>query len=389
MTNAPASSQPFALSPDRLNLTKEGTYFAVVLAISIMAWIFIAISLVGIAYALFFALMIWLGNGLLTAHLRSEAVRVDSRQLPELHATFAKVWEKLGARGPLPALYVIQSGGALNAFATRFSGRNFVVVYSDVLEAFGASSPEMQFILGHEIGHIKSSHLPKHLLLAPGLFFPLIGPAYLRACEASCDLHGAYAADDLNGAVRAMLTLGGGKEKGRHLDADAFAAQHADERGFFVSWHELTSAYPTLSARVARLVNLVRPGTAPSSPPRNPFAYLFALATPGGRMAAGGNMLVFVVIIGLLAAMAIPAFQKVRQASEAKACESNRRMISAAFDAYVVEHGKTPARYDDFIGPGKLLEHMPDCLARGEYDVAANDDKTAAVTCSVHTHAAP
>jgi Zn-dependent protease with chaperone function/competence protein ComGC len=383
--SATSPTPPIALTSSRLNVPKESTYFALVLIVSIIVWVIVAVTIVGIFYGALFALLAWLGNGLLTAHLRSEAVRVTERQLPELHATFARAWEKLGSSGPIPHLYVIQSGGALNAFATRFSGRNFVVVYSDLLEAFGPSSPEMQFILGHEIGHIKSNHLLKHLLLAPGLFMPLIGPAYLRACESSCDLHGAFASDDMNGAVRAMLTLGGGRGQSRVLDADAFASQHGDERGFFVSWHELTSGYPTLSARTAQLINLSRPGAAPTSPSRNPFAYLFALMTPGGRFAAGGNMLVMIVIIGLLAAMAIPAFAKVREQSMAKVCINNQRMISAAYDQVALEKGKAPESYDDFIGPGKPLAAMPTCLAHGEYEVNANDNNTATVTCSVHT----
>jgi Zn-dependent protease with chaperone function/competence protein ComGC len=383
--NASESTASIELNPSRLTLPKEGTYFTVVAIISVLFWLVIAVTVVGIFYAALFGFIAWLGNGLLTAYLRAEAVRINERQLPALHATFARVWEKLGCAGPLPALYVIQSGGALNAFATRFSGRNFVVVYSDILEAFGPSSSEMQFILGHEIGHIKSNHILKQVLLAPGIFTPLIGPAYLRACEASCDRHGAFASDDLNGAIRAMLTLGGGREQGRVLDADAFASQHGDERGFFISWHELTSGYPTLSARTAQLVNLARPGTAPTSPSRNPLAYVFALFTPGGRFAAGGNVLVFVVIIGLLAAMAIPAFQKVREQSIAKVCENNRRMVASAFDQTTLENGKAPATYDEFIGEGKILTAMPVCPAHGEYEVATNDDNSAVVTCSAHT----
>ena len=383
--NPSESAAAIELNPSRLTLPKEGTYFAFVTIISVLFWLVIAITVVGIFYAALFAVMAWLGNGLLTAYLRAEAVRVNERQLPALHATFARVWEKLGCSGPLPALYVIQSGGALNAFATRFSGRNFVVVYSDILEAFGPSSSEMQFILGHEIGHIKSNHILKQVLLAPGIFTPLIGPAYLRACEASCDRHGAFASDDLNGAIRAMLTLGGGREQGRILDADAFASQHGDERGFFISWHELTSGYPTLSARTAQLINLARPGTAPAAPSRNPFAYLFALMTPGGRLTGGSNVLVFIVIIGLLAAMAIPAFQKVREQSLLKACENNRRMVASAFNQAALENGKVPTTYDEFIGEGKILTAMPECPAHGEYEVATNDDKSALVTCSTHT----
>src|SRR5688500_12661630 len=306
---------PVGLSSQSLTAPKEKSYFAWVLIISIIAWLALTLTIVGLFYAALFGFLLWLGNGLLTAHLRAEAVRVGPDQLPELDATFKTVCERLGVANP-PALYVLQSGGLLNAFATRFAGRDFVVVYSDFLEALGPSSPEMQFILGHEIGHIQSRHIVKQIFLAPGLFFPLIGPAYRRAWETSCDRFGAFAAQNVAASVRAMLVLSGGREHGRNLNAAAFAGQHRDERGFFVSLHELTSTYPTLSRRVTDLAAL-QDGSAVQRPARNPFAYFLALFIPGGNLASGGpivGMMMVVVMMGLLAAMAIPAFQKVRQA---------------------------------------------------------------------------
>ena len=51
------------------------------------------------------------------------------------------------------------------------------------------------------------------------------------------------------------------------------------------------------------------------------------------------EIMIVVVIIGLLAAMAIPAFQKVRQASQDKAVLNNARQLSAASDQYFLENG--------------------------------------------------
>ena len=374
---------PLNLSGTNLTLAKEGKYFTFVLIISFLVWLALLISIVGIFYAGLFAFIAWIGNGLLTAHLRTEAVRVDEHQLPQLHATFLRVCQRLNVRIP-PKLYVLQAGGVLNAFATRFAGRDFVVIYSDMLESFGPQSAEIQFILGHELGHLKSNHILKRILLAPGVFFPLIGPAYLRACEASCDRHGAFVADNLDGALRAMMTLSGGRHKERELDAIAFASQHHDERGFFVSWHELASAYPTLSQRVSQLLSLRDPKYAAPAP-RNPFAYLFALITPGGHLGGGGaNAMVFIVIIGLLAAMAIPAFQKVRENSIRVGCSNNERMIKAAYDQCELELGKAPERLNQFIGSGKLLAVMPKCLANGEYTVKALPSGSCEVSCSIH-----
>jgi Zn-dependent protease with chaperone function/competence protein ComGC len=376
---------PAGLTLANLTLPKEKSYFTWVLIISILFWLVLAVTIVGLFYAAFIGFFLWLGNGLLVAHLRAEAVRVDARQLPELHAAFGEVCQRLGMAQP-PALFVIQAGGALNAFATRFAGRDFVVVYSDFLETLGPASPEMKFILGHELGHIKSRHILKQIFLAPGMVFPLIGPAYRRAWESSCDRHGAFAAQDVDGAVRAMMVLTGGRENGRWLDAEVFAGQHTDERGFFVSLHELTSTYPTLSRRVTDLLAL-RTGAPAHKPDRHPLAYVLALFIPGGNVGGGGGPLaamMMVVMIGLLAAMAIPAFQKVREASLQKACSNNERQLEAAIDQYQLENAKGPKAWTDFVGPTKYVKAMPACLAGGTYSVDYDKASGFTVKCSVH-----
>ena len=83
--------------------------------------------------------------------LRSEAVEVTESQLPELYKSFKEVCDRLKLHAP--RLYVMESGGLLNAFTMR-PGRNFVVVYSDLVETFGANSDEVRFVIGHEIGRV-------------------------------------------------------------------------------------------------------------------------------------------------------------------------------------------------------------------------------------------
>jgi type IV pilus assembly protein PilA len=51
------------------------------------------------------------------------------------------------------------------------------------------------------------------------------------------------------------------------------------------------------------------------------------------------EIMIVVVIIGLLAAMAIPAFQKVRSSSQDKAVLNNLRQLSSAADQYFLEKG--------------------------------------------------
>jgi type IV pilus assembly protein PilA len=62
------------------------------------------------------------------------------------------------------------------------------------------------------------------------------------------------------------------------------------------------------------------------------------------------EIMIVVVIIGLLAAMAIPAFQKVRASSQDKAVTNNLRQLSAAADQYFLEKGFSTVASTDLVG---------------------------------------
>src|SRR5690349_11253316 len=62
------------------------------------------------------------------------------------------------------------------------------------------------------------------------------------------------------------------------------------------------------------------------------------------------EIMIVVVIIGLLAAMAIPAFQKVRQSSQDKTVLNNARQLSAAADQYFLENGVSSVASASLIG---------------------------------------
>ena len=86
------------------------------------------------------------------------------------------------------------------------------------------------------------------------------------------------------------------------------------------------------------------------------------------------EIMIVVVIIGLLAAMAIPAFQKVRQASQDKTVLNNARQISAAADQYYLENGVSSVSLGDLIGPTNYVKSLnlvanetyPGTCAQGE-----------------------
>jgi len=70
------------------------------------------------------------------------------------------------------------------------------------------------------------------------------------------------------------------------------------------------------------------------------------------------EIMIVVVIIGLLAAMAIPAFQKVRVASQDKTVLNNARQLAAAADQYYLEHGCTTVAIGDLIGATNYVKAL-------------------------------
>ena len=70
------------------------------------------------------------------------------------------------------------------------------------------------------------------------------------------------------------------------------------------------------------------------------------------------EIMIVVVIIGLLAAMAIPAFQKVRTASQDKAVLNNARQLGAAADQYFLENGTSTADIASLVGSSAYIKSL-------------------------------
>ena len=70
------------------------------------------------------------------------------------------------------------------------------------------------------------------------------------------------------------------------------------------------------------------------------------------------EIMIVVVIIGLLAAMAIPAFQKVRQSSQDKAVLNNARQLAAAADQYFLENGVSSVSVSNLVGAANYVKAL-------------------------------
>jgi type IV pilus assembly protein PilA len=70
------------------------------------------------------------------------------------------------------------------------------------------------------------------------------------------------------------------------------------------------------------------------------------------------EIMIVVVIIGLLAAMAIPAFQKVRASSQDKAVLNNMRQLGGAADQYFLENGTSNAAIGSLVGSSAYVKSI-------------------------------
>lgn len=70
------------------------------------------------------------------------------------------------------------------------------------------------------------------------------------------------------------------------------------------------------------------------------------------------EIMIVVVIIGLLAALAIPGFQRIRAASQDKAVLSNARQLAAATDQYLMEYGRSTVSISQLVGPTNYVKSL-------------------------------
>jgi type IV pilus assembly protein PilA len=91
------------------------------------------------------------------------------------------------------------------------------------------------------------------------------------------------------------------------------------------------------------------------------------------------EIMIVVVIIGLLAAMAIPAFQKVRINSQDKAVLNNARQLSAGADQYYLENGVSTVTLSDLIGPTTYVKAL-NSVAKETYPLGFTQGQTVTIT---------
>lgn len=152
-----------------------------------------------------------------------QMIRASAESFPSLHALTVRCCEILSC--PVPELY-ITTNPVLNAYTTG-QRRTCIVLHSGLIETL--TPDELCFVIGHEIGHIKSAHglyrqlgdllirywdLLVSVVPIPGLGLlrvPLLIAywEWYRRAEFTCDRAALLCVQDLDVSLRALAKLAG------------------------------------------------------------------------------------------------------------------------------------------------------------------------------------
>ncbi|RFU68757.1 hypothetical protein D0469_11295 [Peribacillus saganii] len=248
---------------NQLVYEKENIYFAITLLFSILTYIAFVFSIIGIAIITGMIIFAYFLHALSMASIRRNGVRISEHQFPEIYQKAVDIAGKMELK-QMPSIYVMESAGFLNAFATRFFGKNMVVMYSEIFDLISEDKDDqLLFVLAHEFAHLKRRHVLVHFLLLPAMFVPFLGEAYMRACEYTCDRYAAFYVNNMMASQEALTMLAIGKKLAHKVNKEAYIEQLCEEKGFFAVLSEMMSTHPDLPKRLNALNHWNEPETYP------------------------------------------------------------------------------------------------------------------------------
>ncbi len=246
---------------------REKLYFIFAVMISALIYLLLAVTIVGLIYAAFFMVFSLFFHYLYMANIRSNGVRITPQQFPTVYEKVVEISNRMGLES-IPDVFIVESGGVLNAFATRFFGRNMVILYSEIVELIETGGDEeLSYVIAHELAHLKRRHIGKQLLIFPVMFIPFVGEAYSRACEYTCDRFAAYYTGNTEAAKNGLTILAVGKILYKRVNRTIYLEESAKEKGFFIWLSELVSTHPPLPKRI-REIQVFLEGDQPLKPNR-------------------------------------------------------------------------------------------------------------------------
>ena len=230
-------------------------------------------------------LLEWTGESAIRVMFMASAVKVTSKQCPDLHAKLQIACTTLGV--DMPDLY-IQQNPLVNAF-TGGGEKPIIVLHSALIERL--NDEETLAVIAHEVGHIHAEHvlyltaaklmealanlsvarlIPGSeivkFIISAGIASALL--AWARRAELSCDRAALLTVQDPHVVGRTMMKLAGGTFASK-IDYDLFLEQgrefqkNYDEKKLDKFWADIINAglsHPFPIWRVSEILKWVESG---------------------------------------------------------------------------------------------------------------------------------
>lgn len=194
------------------------------------------------------------------AQIRSTALRVTNKTVPLINRACERVAERLLLSEP--AEVYIMADATPNAFAPAWASGNrpIIVLHSGLVQLLSVT--EIEFIIGHELGHLGLRHGALFSRSASSEFERLQTRSYQRAAEISADRIGLVACRSIHITASVMIkTASGLPAEHLGIDIDTFVSQmNRDPSEISREW-ELDLTHPSLPLRLWALLRFAHADT--------------------------------------------------------------------------------------------------------------------------------
>lgn len=191
--------------------------------------------------------------------LLAQAQQVTPQTVPEMIPLIKTNYARLQVE---PVNVFIVPSKQLNAYTFGMDSPKAIVLYSSLFKIMDLD--EIQFILGHEMGHVKLGHTWLNTLVGGMAGIPSsLGAAAImelafrwwnRACEYSADRAGVLACAKPDKAISALVKLEAGPAARTQAGMQA-AIQHleAEDDDIMHNLEELLASHPMIAKRVEQI----------------------------------------------------------------------------------------------------------------------------------------
>ncbi|MBI3219936.1 MAG: M48 family metallopeptidase [Bacteroidetes bacterium] len=230
--------------------------FSVFIYLAFIAWVIYSASswssalglLLLLPLILVFMFFNKLIHGIFVGIIKGNSTQVTKDQFPEIYSIVEAQASKLKIK--VPEIFITY--GHFNSFVTKYSRGHILMIYSEVAETtLHGNYDVLSYITAHELCHIKQKHLSKEKYLFPSRIIPLLGLAYSRGCEYTCDRVGYHFSP--KGSIEGILIMTTGKEIYTKLNIEKHIENAKENEGFWTWLSEKLLTHPHLYKRLIQI----------------------------------------------------------------------------------------------------------------------------------------